>query len=488
MDPVLSIDIVFIILAFPRKTLENLTFANINWCNKEPSCTRGWWNFPQIYKVSDATTASVDVSFLPSSKYYTFLTCGGGRHEGINFYGFISPFDVKTWIAIIFISVIGVGSFIFLVEKYVHNSNPSKNIFFTGLILILEQWDRITVLNKTKQTYLYWILGPWILTSLVLSYAYRGQNITQLTAPLGKIGVSTWQHLIDMEFKLYTKILDYDPSSTNISELWKNTLDTEACSYFYIPFFKQWKFRRIKGEFHKFILSSTTCRYFENRMNPSLFNLTTKVLYHKIRFYPDYSKIVSGETNFASILASCQKEAVVGWNDDIERIEGELIQKSGNGLTEPISKGRENHGLFHSKIAWKFDQMVDRHIYLRLIALQESGILAEWKYIHGLKDKFRWNYVKSGTVTQIKGLNLDGNVVTVFIILLGCLSISIPCFIIEIRLYLLLFCRELVKTIVRNWKRFKSAIIRINQSIMYKLSSQNQKTDKQFLNYVAFAT
>ncbi|OXA38175.1 hypothetical protein Fcan01_26964 [Folsomia candida] len=322
-----NIDVILIIVAFPSNY--NLTFDKLTWCYQDDLvCNRMMRNIPQIMKDS-----LKDPHFLPMLKHFDFITCGGGSLSGVDFYGFISPFDLGSWSCIV-IFFFGVGLFALLVSKYVmHNveSTVQGNPFYLGVKVLLEQGDDVA-LNSKRLGYMYFICAPWILTAIIISTAYRGQNITDLTAPLKPVGISTWAQL--------------------------------------------------------------------KRMEPALFKCVVDTLFHKVTLFEGYSDIFGGKKTFVDVLEPCKKVAYVGWSDELEKMEVQLIMK-GDALAGPISKAKKSERLFKSRVGWEFLQFRDRRFYKRLVSLGEAGIVDEWRRMYDVRDKARVGF-KQGSLATVK--------------------------------------------------------------------------------------
>ncbi len=55
--------------------------------------------------------------------------------------------------------------------------------------------------------FLYFLGGGWILATLILSNAYKGQNITDLTQPLPAVKPEYFENLINQNFSIYCKAI-----------------------------------------------------------------------------------------------------------------------------------------------------------------------------------------------------------------------------------------------------------------------------------------
>jgi len=111
---------------------------------------------------------------------YTFKTCGTPRRDNINFYALFTPFGKLTW-GLIFGVVFGWPLVISIIEnnfKWRSVLNDADALFIGWAMLFEQSHPRST--NYTGRKSLYSYYGTPMMAFLVLSNAYKGENIKSL--------------------------------------------------------------------------------------------------------------------------------------------------------------------------------------------------------------------------------------------------------------------------------------------------------------------
>lgn len=137
-------------------------------------------------------------------EHFGFITCGGEQPGRINFTWLYSSYDVPSWIAIILsFGLLGVLLHSLVVTKLGANLKLDHNVFELGFRVLLEQGDEVAV-NTKRFGFMYWICAPLILAAVVISNAYKGKNITDLSAPILPRGVANWEELLAFDKPVFT--------------------------------------------------------------------------------------------------------------------------------------------------------------------------------------------------------------------------------------------------------------------------------------------
>lgn len=136
-----------------------------------------------------------------------FLTCGGITHGSLSLTGYISAFDKWIWIWALIISLLTSSLFIFirLFCDFLCQGRLIDQVIMP-IYLSLEQGNDIAG-NVNQHNFLYFLCGGWILATLILSNAYKGQNITDLTQPLPAVKPQYFADLVNQNFSIYCKAI-----------------------------------------------------------------------------------------------------------------------------------------------------------------------------------------------------------------------------------------------------------------------------------------
>jgi len=159
---------------------------------------------PRI-QFNDDTPASV---FNLDEEIFKFLTCDGTILNNISFMAYISAFDLPTWAVLLFFIV--VTSFVqYLIIKLHYWSLFKQRFLKISFVvdnrfrILFEQVDNM--IEKFPRRISIIILNlPWIWMGIILSNAYRGNNIRELCAPIKLEMNDTLEQLVAKNFTLYT--------------------------------------------------------------------------------------------------------------------------------------------------------------------------------------------------------------------------------------------------------------------------------------------
>ncbi|OXA42436.1 Mariner Mos1 transposase [Folsomia candida] len=146
-----------------------------------------------------------------------FLTCDGLLNEagsGRSFYHFVSAYQFWPWFSLV-ILILVTASILRIIFKLT-KINCNEILLF--LALLVEQGIDITP-SKRKTWSSIFIFVPWLLMGIVISNAYKGQNVTDLTSPLTPSMVSQFEEILTRNYTLYVPSLkDYDLISKTFIE------------------------------------------------------------------------------------------------------------------------------------------------------------------------------------------------------------------------------------------------------------------------------
>jgi len=130
-----------------------------------------------------------------------FISCGGSRgKQPIPFYELVGVYDRYIWACIILSNLA-----ITCIFHKIYSQNLSFNKHFLNtLCLMLEQNDKLfeCVISKANIRFTF---GCFSLATLVLSYAYRSENVYNITKLRKSIPYERFQELIDNNFTIYVR-------------------------------------------------------------------------------------------------------------------------------------------------------------------------------------------------------------------------------------------------------------------------------------------
>ncbi|CAL8145591.1 unnamed protein product [Orchesella dallaii] len=369
-------------------------------------------------------------SFYFHNIQLNFVSCGKADIDGLAFGELSSIFDVYIWLCIL-LSMILVPLMSTLV---LHISFTPKNsetqLEFTTLLTkmkqsiqsgcviegcvmtaraLLEQGDPFAR-KFIKSRKLHLILGPFLITSLVVSNAYKNENITKITLPRLPIPFDTFEALVEHSFRIYTRIV-FIGGYTDFSKFGTMSL-----------FQKFIKFPTNRT--HHQSLSLPSELYWFARGDYSHFdyysqiqlNLSDKVLnmLNKTMIHPKWIPIFTqGYKKDDPVLGACNGTAMF-----LPDLEAREVYYNLSGI--PKNNGKvflSKNPMFNVRYAIGFARWVNPNVLDRLDSIQRAGIWYWWeefavKFMSRVKGKSPVSSgvdVENGASSDISS-NLKGNI------------------------------------------------------------------------------
>jgi hypothetical protein len=350
------------------------------------------------------------LNFIRSRDKLTFLSCGRTSSREISFMGFVSAFDGITW-ALTLSSYVGlrvlisiwvsfrVGAKVLLIRMAI--------VFVSSVDILLEQGDNTLSGNskQKKSLWLYLVTSGLLLVGVVLSNLYRGENISELSAPHPIKPLISFTDLLKFNYTIYSKI-DGNTEESLFRELSEHQVlynssainkYTEFYSYFY---------------------------GFDRNVHPMRGNSKLmEIIRNRTRFDPDetlqLARGITGNYSFEATLLKCQDVSIIGWEaKGLESLADKVKAKFVGRGNEILSPGKEP--LFMSYDGWSLTGWIDSNIFGRIQrGLVDSGVsdesLRRWRRPKYTK-RNRTNESTS-TFSDSEGyirMGLKGNTVSIF--------------------------------------------------------------------------
>jgi len=148
----------------------------------------------------------VEPMLVSETDQFSFLSCGNTVQGKLDFFALFSAFD-STASLLIVASLIIWSTFFSLVENNFDIRKVISDIdgLILGLVTILEQGHRRVVNSKGKSALLF-LGASSLLVNIVLSNAFKGNNIEMALAKLKPIPYTHFDQLLNNTFKIYSQI------------------------------------------------------------------------------------------------------------------------------------------------------------------------------------------------------------------------------------------------------------------------------------------
>jgi len=323
---------------------------------------------------------------------YTFISCGNTYKDPPNFLALFMPFTRIVW-ALIFMTIFGWPLVLSLIENDFKLKNVLKDFdaLFIGWAMILEQ-SHLRATNYKGRGPLYCYCGCVLLALLILSNAYKGDNILTLTKSFELIRLTNIDQIINAGYKT-----DSRKACQNQVLRWaawailKSGLTDECASDFY-------NFANLSG--HQY----TDQQY--KLWEPMDHIVTSKVWTDEQPVRVDF-------------FGTCRdRKTLLGWRTELEDLEKELLEKN---LTAKIYLGEEF--IFSRRRGWILKRYGNIKILKRMWTAVESGIHNKLLSV-SLKLPVR-------KVFQPRPVNIEGNILVQFVFQSFGLLLALLAFIVE---------------------------------------------------------
>jgi len=357
------------------------------------------------------------------SKPLKFITCLPLEKSGVlTLLGYISSFDLATWCTLI---VMGIGSRILIQIGFEKNYGQETKVTLWQIGTYI--YHTLLGMESPQLNQVRWLSGSWLISGIILSYYYKGDNIDQIIAPITPSRLGTFDELLHENFSIYTFFVGID-------DIKKAT---------------EYDQRELVVDNKRFVNGSLYYKSF--LFNPILMPFV--ILYgrknRKVKGWEAWKKVNSMlklpqdekeafEFNTVGYLSRqigrCQKEAYVDTVDKVLGVKQAMIL--GGIKRSSITISKDSYGdMFDEWRFENFDWPADK-LNLRVRSVFESGIVAAWK--RWIKRVTTWNNTvlekNELAVSQtLKGISLEDNAVVVFYIHLFILFVAWVTFLYEIR-------------------------------------------------------
>lgn len=340
-----------------------------------------------------------------------FVTCADiTEMGGLSLIGYASAYDLTTWI------FIGLSAVISSATMAKVREGGLSNYIIIPFTIMLEQggFDGSNLSRK-----FHCVLGAWLLVGIVLSNAYKGDNITSLTAPLSQSKLETFDQLISENFSYFSSaaaiktaflVDDITQATGPINNLVKLLVGNHT-NLTILDDAYDWL--KAGEQFPKY--------WIDQYQNTSIATRRkAQVISEGLMLPKSYNEMQNFTKSkyFLPFLSSCKKEAYVSEYTEVLRMSNQLISQLSKTRRKPtVSMSVEP--LEPAGITWKFKSVpIPAGLFsIRINSLWQSGLAELWTAwdfrIVTRKGKTEVAYVLDQAKLP-KKLTLSDNIVVVF--------------------------------------------------------------------------
>ncbi|CAL8069489.1 unnamed protein product [Orchesella dallaii] len=418
-------------------------------------------------------TGKSDYSHFLDHRYsLKFVSCGRPATNTLAFSELISIFDTHTWVYLnVFTVVVALlSSYGSWVQKGEAKGHPQEigtlsNYFHEYCIpsflsyfkVLVEQGDPITV-SLFKIPFLRWIYLSFMAVGIVISTAYKNDNISMLTLPLQPIPYENFDQLVEHKFDIFTRgffwtgvSIDVAISLVNLSSLGIPLFEQNDTVSMGLDFFKPSSTHDnhdisylLQSELMQYARSERSQR---NRIvEKSYFSNRTQYLLNQTKLHHRWWELLNGKVKNFDLIKICNKTAFLLPEIEAYPLYYELLKKN----FKDVYMSKET--LFSLSYGLSFFRSVNPFVLKRLQGLVSSNIMEFWnrflvKFMTSVKSGYG-----GGTIVETNepmASDMQGNIVVVFTLLpLGLLG-STVLFVVEIRHKIRKYCCAIYKCMKR---------------------------------------
>ncbi|CAL8114609.1 unnamed protein product, partial [Orchesella dallaii] len=396
------------------------------------NCTIDSYMQSRVIEMNIFPTFDLVVSPFPRTQFSVttdsnrvhFVTCSPLEKEGyLSLLGYVSAFDVGTWITAFVASVISGRLWYKYAKmptfKVKRNNDKCFQAFFVYNVLLAQGTSAI---NKMR-----WITGSWIITGIVLTYFYQGDNINRLIAPILKSKLESFDAMLAENLTVYSPFVETAEMKAELNELlltygWNDTMsevsglnDIDDLSVLKTVFGAIFYRKNVRITYQEVISILS-------RITETPHTLTTVI--PTLDF--DY---------FVTKISKCDKYVYVDTLDKVERMKLQLKKHGISGKRTTVSNHAYgqmfNEWMFRGN-PWPLDWFT-----LKVHSLFQSGIVQLWR-----SWKFRvetWTdtvQLARNVTNSAKPVSTGDNFVVVFYVHTILLGVAWVTFVFEARLVL----------------------------------------------------
>ncbi|CAL8131319.1 unnamed protein product [Orchesella dallaii] len=388
--------------------------------------------YPEIEPVLDGL-GYTDISIR--HKNLKFIACSIPEENGLFFQELYSVFEYEIWIRLA-LSVFILAVLTSIIIQYLDKGSQNFRGLLQVLHVTLSVFDYSTTLLEQggiisepvrRKSYLKILIGSYILVCIVLSNAYKNENITRLTAPRSRTEFKNFSKLVQHKFQIFSRVISsngeeyrifsiYDPryslnmKMTDQHKLFAKTYDYRSVSLFTEILFYADKISRgsLCRGYSKFWMSEWIPPFVAYCKNA-----TQMYFLNNTRIHPNWKHMATNNVSVAGLINPCNKTAFVLPEDALLSTYNAL---TGSKLPPDAIIHRGEDKLFGAVYGLKFGRWINPLVLQRFKWFGLAGVFDQGYRLAGFITKIR---TKKPTVNENepKASNMRGNISVVFFLL-----------------------------------------------------------------------
>lgn len=355
-----------------------------------------------------------------------FVSCGKKGKQDLSVEELFIAYDLSAWLMIVMslLAVAWISSYVMARKSEAADTPKLKWKYLLSVAQVLvEQGDGFSK-DFFKIPSLRFALGPFLLTSVIISEGYRNDNVYNLVLPKQLVPYKLFQELVDNNFKIYTKtasvaLLLYSPAYDILKYTSRHVTNQNAGKHLFIQAASEvtkienvTELIRQNSRFHRVVrhIGRITSKYVMKISQLLKLNKTTAETFMLIEQWRKLWFKIESQALFQSLL-NCNNTALLIQNYKCENFARRL---SSVGKESETSTGNELYTNVHI-VFWVTGVSIPPIVARRVRVAGESGI---WDFCNNLVHKTSAANAWRPNLSQLNPASMKGNILLVFLVLL----------------------------------------------------------------------
>jgi hypothetical protein len=353
---------------------------------------------------------------------FNFITCDGSSRS-ISFSAYAKPFTIEVWIGLVLTLIISTIIMVAITKCFRIPGLSLVSVFFTKYALLMETDVFMGQMSRSKKFRLF--LAIWLFGSLIISTAYKGDNIASIIVP----------NEVEKKYKEFSQLEGFTLYTPSLF----GQIDNKPGNNMFGFSFGNW-IRETFGpkRYNQVTNESFSYSDIDEKWNLGLNRSKDKTIikmYRRIKTIPFGEK--NGTEEVLARLRNCNRSVFVSDEIQVSTLLRKLRAQGGVG--DMFYTGEEPY-LFQKTTSWMFSLNGGNFMPIKMARLLAGGIHAFWERILGdnLNNAIS-HRIGIGTTSSyenndelMRPLSINSNLVTVFIIFVCGSIITLIVFVFEL--------------------------------------------------------
>lgn len=360
-----------------------------------------------------------------------FVSCETPLKTHVDLENLVNIFDLWTWLSVLACVCI-IPLVLMWVLKHHQRSSKTPNNFVPSCLMVfkilVEQGNPVTQESLLDIASYRTLFIPVIMVGLVISCAYKNENITRMTLPTTSLPFDRFHLLVENNFTILTRVVISGEASAK-GNAWLDIAFRILNELVLIPLnitFEGGRGHELGLGLKTELLDFTRYQHsygeqfleLTNIYQPSL-SVFTQYLLNNTKRDPGWVKARANETFQQSVLQQCNKTAYLLPDVEAREMYYLMQQSEGPNTRKNVFLGDPSHPLLSFGLGLRFLHWTSPKILQRLRGLKQSGIV-EWfenfvvKFMTKVKTP-RNIFRDEEELTSFRPSNTKGNIVVVFV-------------------------------------------------------------------------